>query len=128
MADEPQNPRQIFSEALEKQTPEERRRYLDEACAGNVDLRGRLEILLQAHEQAGDFLEAPALGGDETLDMSPLCEGPGTIIGRYKLLEKIGVGGFGVVWAAEQTTPVKRRVALKIIKLGMDTKQVVARF
>jgi serine/threonine protein kinase/WD40 repeat protein len=128
MADEPQNLREIFSEALEKQTPEERRRYLDEACAGNVDLRCRLETLLLAHEQAGDFLEAPALGGNETLDMPPLREGPGTIIGRYKLLEKIGEGGMAVVYMAEQKQPVRRKVALKIIKLGMDTKNVIARF
>jgi serine/threonine protein kinase/WD40 repeat protein len=128
MADELQNPRQIFSEALERQTPEERRRYLDEACGGDVDLRCRLETLLQAHEQAGDFLEAPALGGAETLDMPPLCVGPGTVIGRYKLLEKIGEGGMAVVYMAEQEQPVRRKVALKIIKLGMDTKNVIARF
>ncbi|MHC4497250.1 MAG: protein kinase domain-containing protein, partial [Planctomycetota bacterium] len=61
-------------------------------------------------------------------DDSPISEGPGSTVGRYKLLEKVGEGGFGAVWAAEQKKPVKRRVALKIIKLGMDTKQVVARF
>jgi len=128
MADEPQNLREVFSEALEKQTPQERRRYLDEVCGSNVDLRCHLEALLQAHGQAGDFLEAGALGGDETLDIPPLCEGPGTIIGRYKLLEKIGEGGMAVVYMAEQEQPVRRKVALKIIKLGMDTKNVIARF
>ena len=111
----------IFSEAREKQTPEERRRYLDEACGGNVDLRSHLEALLQAHEQAGDFLEVPALGARRRSTHPPCREGPGTVIDRYKLLEKIGEGGMAVVYMAEQEQPVRRKVALKIIKLGMDT-------
>jgi hypothetical protein len=116
MADEPQNLRGIFSEALEKQSPEERRRYLDEVCGDDADLRSRLEELLRAYGQAGDFLEVPALGGDETLEVSPVCEGPGMVIGRYKLLEKIGEGGMAVVYMADQEQPVRRKVALKIIK------------
>jgi serine/threonine protein kinase len=87
-----------------------------------------VEELLKAHDEAGDFLEAPILEPDITLDDSPLTEGPGTIIGRYKLLEKIGEGGMAVVYMAEQEKPIRRKVALKIIKLGMDTKSVIARF
>ena len=128
MVEGPKTPRQIFSETLERQTAEERRGYLDEACGGNANLRSRLEALLLAHEEAGDFLEVPALDGGVTLDESPLSEGPGTGIGQYKLLEKIGEGGMAVVYMAEQMQPIRRKVALKIIKLGMDTKQVIARF
>jgi hypothetical protein len=117
----------IYHLALEKGAGEERSAYLDSACAGDTDLRASLEGLLKAHDKAGDFLESPIVDSTVTLDETPLPEGPGTTIGRYKLLEKIGEGGFGVVWAAEQKKPVKRRVALKIIKLGMDTKQVVDR-
>src|SRR5262249_10355163 len=81
----------------------------------------RVETLLRAHADAAGFLQA-------TLTAAPAQEGPGTTIGRYKLLQQIGEGGFGVVYMAEQVEPVRRKVALKVIKLGMDTKQVVARF
>jgi serine/threonine protein kinase/WD40 repeat protein len=118
----------VFLEAVEKPTPKERAAYLDEICRDNAALRADLESLLRAHEKSGGFLEVPIFESKVTLDSSPISEIPGTAIGRYKLLEKIGEGGFGVVWAAEQKKPVKRRVALKIIKLGMDTRQVVARF
>ncbi|MHC4520252.1 MAG: serine/threonine protein kinase, partial [Planctomycetota bacterium] len=91
-------------------------------------MRREVESLLQVESEVGDFLESPVLDPGMTLDGSPLAEGPGAVVGPYKLLEKLGEGGFGTVWAAEQKKPVKRRVALKIIKLGMDTKQVVARF
>nr|MBC8218108.1 protein kinase [Planctomycetota bacterium] len=128
MNDEPKNVKLIFAEALEKSTTAERATYLNEACSEDSDLRAEVEDLLKAHEQAGDFMEAPALEAEVTLGDPALTEGPGSVIGRYKLLEKIGEGGFGVVWAAAQKEPVKRRVALKIIKLGMDTRQVVARF
>jgi len=117
----------IFSEAIDKKGPD-RECYLNEVCGKDLDLKAKVEALLGAHEEAGDFLESPILDLGMTLGDSPLAEGIGTVIGRYKLLERIGEGGFGVVWAAEQKKPVKRRVALKIIKLGMDTKQVVARF
>jgi serine/threonine protein kinase/WD40 repeat protein len=117
----------IFHAALEKGSPREREAYLQSACRGNTELLGRLQALVEAAGVGNDFLDDPDSEG-ETSEVSVPSEGPGATIGRYKLLERIGVGGFGVVWAAEQKTPVKRRVALKIIKLGMDTKQVVARF
>jgi len=128
MNDEPKNVKLIFAEALEKSSAKERVAYLSEACDEDSDLRAEVEELLKAHEQVGDFMEAPALEAEVTLEDPAIVEDSGTVIGRYKLLEKIGEGGFGVVWAAAQKKPVKRRVALKIIKLGMDTRQVVARF
>jgi hypothetical protein len=115
-------------EALEKQTPQERAVYLDQACGDDVQMRAELASLLEFHEQAGDFLETPVLGPDRVADEPPVVEGPGTGIGRYKLLEKIGEGGMAVVYMAEQQEPIRRKVALKIIKLGMDTRQVIARF
>jgi serine/threonine protein kinase len=118
----------VFLEALEKRTPEERRVYLAQVCGASPELRTEFESLLQAHEAAGDFLEAPPVGESIALDESGLTEGPGTGIGHYKLLEKIGEGGMAVVYMAEQTEPIRRKVALKIIKLGMDTRQVIARF
>ena len=121
------NEETIYHEAVSK-PPEERKAYLETACDGDAELLARIEALLKAREVKDSFLEAPEIDRNATLDTSPSTEGPGSIIGRYKLLEKIGEGGFGVVWAAAQKKPVKRRVALKIIKLGMDTRQVVARF
>jgi serine/threonine protein kinase len=109
----------------------ERAVYLDKACAGDAVLRQRVEALLRAHEQAENFLEAPPAGLDfkRTAPVNmPLTEKPGDKIGRYKLLQQIGEGGCGVVYMAEQEEPVCRRVALKVIKLGMDTKSVIARF
>jgi len=87
-----------------------------------------VEALLRAHENAGDYLEAPAVDANVTIEGQTQIEGPGTKIGRYELLSLIGEGGMGLVYQAEQKKPVKRRVALKIIKPGMDSKQVVARF
>jgi WD40 repeat protein/serine/threonine protein kinase len=120
----------IFNGALELR-PEERAAYLEKACAGDAALRGRVEGLLQAHEQAGDFLETPPTGLDSAKSTGlsiPLAEKSGDKIGHYKLLQQIGEGGCGVVYMAEQEEPVRRRVALKVIKLGMDTKSVIARF
>jgi eukaryotic-like serine/threonine-protein kinase len=110
---------------------EERAGYLAQACGQDASLRQRVEALLQASDEAGDFLEAPppAAGPGPTLVVSaPVTEKPGDIIGRYKIREKLGEGGCGVVYVAEQAEPVRRRVALKIIKLGMDTRSVIARF
>ncbi len=124
----------IFASALALTEPGARSAYLDVACAGNLVLREEVESLLAAAERAGTFLESPATGAVEELAKaqdavgSLLTEKAGDRIGRYKLLERIGEGGFGVVWMAEQEEPVRRRVALKIIKLGMDTREVVARF
>jgi len=128
MNKEPKDIKAIFSEALENQTAEERAAYLDQACGNDADLRSKVEALLKAHGEAGNFLEIPALGPDVNANESPSIEGPGTRIGRYELLELIGEGGMGLVYLAEQQEPVRRNVALKIVKLGMDTKQVIARF
>jgi serine/threonine protein kinase len=116
----------IFSEALQKATPQERAAFLEQACGGNAALRRAVELLLQAHDRAGAFLQGRAAVGG-TVDQV-VCAGPGTVIGPYKLLQQIGEGGMGVVFMAEQTQPVQRKVALKIIKPGMDTTQVIARF
>jgi serine/threonine protein kinase/formylglycine-generating enzyme required for sulfatase activity/dienelactone hydrolase len=118
----------VFLEAVEKPTTKERTAYLDEVCRDNAALRSDLESLLRAHEKAGGFLETPIFESNITLDSSPISEVPGTVVGHFKLLEKIGEGGMAVVYMAEQETPIRRKVALKIIKLGMDTKSVIARF
>ena len=117
----------IFLEALQRATPAARVAFLDDACAGNPSLRGEVEMLLKAHEKAGRFLQGQPAGLCPTVDQ-PIAEKPGTQIGPYKLLQQIGEGGMGVVYMAEQKEPVARRVALKIIKPGMDTRQVIARF
>ncbi|MGO9465452.1 MAG: protein kinase, partial [Isosphaeraceae bacterium] len=117
----------IFFAALEKGTPQERAAYLDEACAGDPELRRRIQKMLAAQDQAGSFLEKPAKSAVMTVDY-PITEGPGSVIGPYKLLEQIGEGGFGVVFVAEQMQPVRRKVALKILKPGMDSRPIVARF
>ncbi|HKB05422.1 MAG TPA: protein kinase [Gemmataceae bacterium] len=118
----------LFLRARELSSGDERRRFLDDACAGDTALRGDVDGLLEAIDRAGSFLERPAPELDATRDASPVTERPGTVIGPYRLLEQIGDGGFGVVFMAEQTHPVRRKVALKVLKPGMDTGQVVARF
>lgn len=118
----PHSERDIFFAALDYDSPAERAAYLDAACGSDPALRARVEALLAAHASVGRFLD-PA-----EADESPVREGPGTCIDRYRLIEKIGEGGFGVVYLAEQDAPIRRRVALKIIKLGMDTRAVIARF
>src|SRR5437763_3859973 len=117
----------IFIEALEKADTAERAAFLDQACAADPALRPRIERLLERHRQTGDVFDAPSPWALATGD-PPVAESPGSVIGPYKLMEQIGEGGMGVVYVAEQTQPVRRRVALKIIKPGMDTKQVIARF
>jgi hypothetical protein len=116
----------IFS-AARRLPASQRGACLDESCAGDAPLRQRVAELLGADEAAGDFLKELAQDTGEEAAPGP-SEQPGERIGRYKLLENLGEGGCGVVYVAEQTEPVRRRVALKVIKLGMDTKQVVARF
>ena len=133
---------QLFHEAVKLTNPVQRRAFLDEACAGNPDIRAAVENLLAAHATADKFFDnqesalswfendvqftasTPRLK-EETL---PGGEQPGACIGHYKLVQKIGEGGCGIVYMAEQEEPVRRQVALKVIKLGMDTKSVIARF
>ena len=110
---------ELFCEALARPSPEARAAYLAQICGDDTRLRARVEELLQASNDAGRFLEGEA---------PAVYEGPGSQIGPYKLLEQIGEGGFGLVFMAEQTSPVRRRVALKVLKPGMDTRRVVARF
>ena len=141
----------IFGEALARQDGPERAAYLDEACRGDAGLRAQVETLLNDHERIGRFLGTatgaiPSAGhgpedlraGEITQAQTPErcgpagpgrgAEGPGSTIGPYKLLQPLGEGGMGTVFMAEQTEPVRRKVALKIIKPGMDTRQVIARF
>ena len=138
----------IFEDAIHLVDPAERAAFLTRACQGDQSLRARVDALLDAHEKAGSFLAtrggmdaAPDSLIDETVARDPAprstlrrvaedsaTDTPGAVIGNYKLLQRIGEGGFGVVWMADQEKPVRRRVALKIIKAGMDTRQVIARF
>ncbi len=122
------NAEEIFHKAMEIADPTERAAYLEQACGADGKLKAEVEALLKAHEQAGDFLESPAMDAAATLDGDARIDGPGTMIGRYELLNLIGEGGMGLVYLAEQKEPVRRKVALKIIKPGMDSRQVVARF
>src|SRR3954463_12240781 len=107
-------------------TPEARAAYLKGACGQDVSLRHKVEELLKEHFANDSLLAGPALeAGSSEVESQ---QAPAPMLGRYKLLEKIGEGGFGEVWMAEQRQPVKRRVALKILKPGMDSRQIVARF
>jgi len=128
MAEKPRDVETIYNAALKKASGQERSSYLDKVCGGDYALRARVEALLDAAQEVGDFLEAPAANANATLNDSSFVGGPGTKIGRYELLELIGEGGMGLVYLAQQKEPVKRRVALKIIKPGMDSKEVIARF
>jgi hypothetical protein len=151
------NERSIFMEALTKEPPRERSAYLEEACGGDTALRRRVEALLVSHEEAADFLAKPVperlaenlatLTGPEQLrgaappardgrapfsagtsGPQPSAEGLSSRIGPYKLLQEIGEGGMGTLYLAEQNEPVRRMVALKLIKPGMDSRQIIARF
>src|SRR6516162_496163 len=119
---------ELFTEAIKLST-EERISFLDRACDGNQDLRRSIEKLLRDHDRAGEFMEEPLPGSiNELRTKISAGEKPGDRIGRYKLLQQSGEGGCGIVFLAEQQEPVRRRVALKVIKPGMDTKSVIARF
>ena len=137
----------VFLAALELETPADRRAYLERTCVGNPALRAAVDELLAAHEQTRNVLDCvpEAVGAfragfdsgsmKETASLgfspdspSPIAEGPGTVVGPYKLMEQIGEGGFGYVFVAEQQRPVRRKVALKVVKPGMDSREVIARF
>ena len=114
--------RRIFDQALEIDSSEERARFLAGACGSNAAIRDEIASLFSAFDSAGNFLESALIASTQ-------MEGAGSLIGSYKLLEKIGEGGMGAVYMAEQTGPIRRKVALKIIKPGMDSRQVIsARF
>jgi serine/threonine protein kinase/Tol biopolymer transport system component len=117
----------IFDKAIQYEDITVRDAYVIKACGDDQKLLARIRVLLE-HHNASSFLDSPIFEPEIALDESPLTEGPGTIIGRYKLLEQIGEGGMAVVYMGEQQEPIRRKVALKIIKLGMDTKSVIARF
>lgn len=120
--------RSIFFELLEIADPVERAAYLDRACSGNPVLRSEIESLLRAHDEGGAFMDRPVGALAATASYTPLTDRCGTLIGPYKLMEQIGEGGFGLVYVAEQQQPIRRRVALKIIKPGMESREVLARF
>src|SRR5436309_2400600 len=128
------NERDLFIAALQQDDPAARAAYLAEACGHDADLRQRIDRLLDLYGDAGSFPERPAcapeptgayspLPGNEGADRAESREVPGTRVGPYKLLQQIGEGGMGVVFMAEQQEPVRRLVALKVIKAGMDSAQ-----
>src|SRR5579883_523897 len=128
MANNRKNDVEIFTEATEL-SGEQRIAFLEQACAGDEQRRRRIEALLRSNERAADFLETPPTGSlSEVRTKFTAGEKPGDQVDKYKLLQQIGEGGCGIVFMAEQERPVRRRVALKIIKPGMDTKNVIARF
>ena len=124
-ADQASREKALFEQALDAGSSAERLAFLQGACGGDAALLARVQALLQAHEAAEGFLPEQPAG---PASLVPVTEKPGDRIGRYKLRERIGEGGCGVVYVAEQEEPVRRKVALKVIKLGMDTRNVVARF
>jgi len=131
MADHIHDEESIFLAALQKPTPAEQAAYLAGACAGRPDLQRRVVELLKSHVESQGPFDAPPPQVARTIDMPvepSAALAPGTVIGPYKLLQQIGEGGMGTVYMAEQTHPVQRKVALKVIKAGMDSHQVIARF
>jgi tetratricopeptide (TPR) repeat protein/serine/threonine protein kinase len=127
MSQESLNPESVFAQAIEIESPQDRAAFLEEACASAPELRREVEKLVVDYFRAGRFMEKPAARIITTAD-EPISECPGTVIGPYKLMEQIGEGGMGLVFVAEQQQPIRRKVALKVIKPGMDTRHVVARF
>jgi serine/threonine protein kinase/Flp pilus assembly protein TadD len=120
--------RDLFIAARGMPDSSERAAFLAEACGGDANLRHQVETLLGEQDALGSFLEEPAIEPADTAIWPATVEQISTLIGPYKLVEQIGEGGFGVVYMAEQQQPVRRKVALKVIKPGMDTRQVIARF
>src|SRR5579864_5425701 len=127
MADKLIEEKEVFNRARRIAAPDERLAYLQEACGHDPAVRQRVLELLRVYDQERSFLEASPVAHGATID-EPLAERPGTVIGPYKLVEQIGEGGMGLVFVAEQQQPLRRQVAIKVIKPGMDTRQVVARF
>src|SRR5262245_9121375 len=129
MTDRPRSEKAIFLAALVMDQPGERAAYLDQACAGNADLRAHVEALLAANKRFGSHrgIVPDARAGGTVAD-EPVVERAGSYVGPYKLLQQIGEGGMGSVWMAEQSFPVQRKVALKLIKSGSDDRPVIARF
>ncbi|HUQ71007.1 MAG TPA: serine/threonine-protein kinase, partial [Planctomycetaceae bacterium] len=127
MSHEIDHAKTIFLRAIESQSPDQWEAYLDGACGDDAPLRLRVSALLKSHQELGSFRdESPAVA--QTIDSRSAQEAPGTQIGPYKLLQQIGEGGMGTVYMAEQTEPVRRKVAIKVIKPGMDSRQIIARF
>jgi tetratricopeptide (TPR) repeat protein len=135
MAADPRRVKELFVVALDLADPQVRGAFLERECTGDAELRQRVDVLLRAHDQPVSALDQPlaadpvATSSHHALPPPELAEKPGLVIaGRYKLLEQIGEGGMGTVWVAEQTQPVRRKVALKLIKAGMDSRSVLSRF
>jgi serine/threonine protein kinase/tetratricopeptide (TPR) repeat protein len=126
MVSDPKRIQEVFLEAVELPSSDWGA-VLERKCGGDAELRQRVEALLRAHGEPGSFLERPGLQESPTID-DQITERPGTVIGPYRLMEQIGEGGMGLVFVAEQQQPIRRRVALKVIKPGMDSRQVIARF
>jgi serine/threonine protein kinase len=128
MANKPLDAAAVFRVARQIESAEARAEYLAQICGHHPGLHDRVATLLHAHDEEPDFLESPPTGVVPTIDFPTLAERPGTQIGPYKLHQEIGEGGMGIVYMALQREPVRRKVALKIIKPGMDTREVIARF
>ncbi len=121
----------VFLKAVEAADPAGRAAILERECGQDAALRLRVEALLQAHDDPASFMESREATGAQAADPSARrdrVEGPGDVIGPYKLLQNLGEGGMGIVWVAEQSDPVRRHVAVKVIKPGMDSAHIIARF
>src|SRR4029077_20429413 len=128
MGDTSNKAKSIFLAAIEGYAPEQWAAFLEQACIGDELLRVEVDKLLRARSVMGSFHEAQRSALLATVDEPDVTERSGTVVGPYKLMEQIGEGGFGVVFMPEQQAPIRRKVALKILKPGMDSRQVIARF